>query len=164
MAGKINVLLLGAGKIGGAIVEYLAGSGDYLVAVADQDELALRLMAREDVGRMQVNVTDASALAKAVSGTNMVLSALPFYLNAAVAEAARNAGAHYFDLTEDVETTRAVRRIAVGAEHRVRAAMRARTGLYFYCRLRSHQEIRQPSQRPYARGSAAAVPDKRPQI
>ena len=53
MAGKINVLLLGAGKIGGAIVEYLAGSGDYLVAVADQDELALRLMAREDVGRMQ---------------------------------------------------------------------------------------------------------------
>ena len=41
MAGKINVLLLGAGKIGGAIVEYLAGSGDYLVAVADQDELAL---------------------------------------------------------------------------------------------------------------------------
>ena len=29
MAGKINVLLLGAGKIGGAIVEYLAGSGDY---------------------------------------------------------------------------------------------------------------------------------------
>ena len=86
MAGKTKVLLLGAGKIGGAIVEYLAGSGDYLVTVADQDEMALRLMTREDVGRMQVNVTDASALAKALSGTDMVLSALPFYLNAAVAE------------------------------------------------------------------------------
>ena len=45
-------------------------------------------MAREDVGRMQVNVTDASALAKAASGTNMVLCALPFYLNPAGREAA----------------------------------------------------------------------------
>jgi saccharopine dehydrogenase-like NADP-dependent oxidoreductase len=116
MAGKTKVLLLGAGKIGCAIIEYLAGSGDYLVTVADQDEMALRLMAREDVGRMQLNVTDAAALAKALAGTDMVLSALPFYLNAAVAAAARNAGAHYFDLTEDVETTRAVRRIAEGAE------------------------------------------------
>ena len=116
MAGKTKVLLLGAGKIGGAIVEYLAGTGDYLVTVADQDEAALRLMAREDVGRMQVDVTDPAALGKALPGMEMVLSALPFYLNAGVAEAARKAGAHYFDLTEDVETTRAVRHIAEGAE------------------------------------------------
>jgi len=34
----------------------------------------------------------------------------------AVAEAARNAGTHYFDLTEDVAVTRAVRRLAEGAE------------------------------------------------
>jgi saccharopine dehydrogenase-like NADP-dependent oxidoreductase len=115
MAGKTRLLLLGAGKIGGAIVEYLVGSGDYAVTVADQDEAALALM-REDAGRMAVDVTDRAALEKAVSGMDMVLSALPYYLNIAVAEAARAAGAHYFDLTEDVETTRAVRRIAEGAD------------------------------------------------
>jgi saccharopine dehydrogenase-like NADP-dependent oxidoreductase len=116
MAAKTKLLLLGAGKIGGAIVEYLAGSGDYLVTVADQDEAALAMMQREDIGRMVVDVTDRAALAKSVEGMDMVLSALPFYLNVAVAEAARAAGAHYFDLTEDVETTRAVRRIAEGAD------------------------------------------------
>jgi saccharopine dehydrogenase-like NADP-dependent oxidoreductase len=116
MGAKTKLLLLGAGKIGGAIVEYLAGSGDYLVTVADQDEAALAQMAREDVGRMVVDVTDRGALGKAVGGMDMVLSALPFYLNVAVAEAARAAVAHYFDLTEDVETTRAVKRIAEGAD------------------------------------------------
>ena len=44
-----------------------------------------------------------------------VISSLPYYCNVAVAEAARRAGIHYFDLTEDVEVTRAVRRIAEGA-------------------------------------------------
>jgi len=44
-----------------------------------------------------------------------VISSLPFYCNVAVAEAARRAHTHYFDLTEDVEVTRAVRTIAVGA-------------------------------------------------
>ena len=44
-----------------------------------------------------------------------VISSLPYYCNVAVAEAARRAGIHYFDLTEDVEVTRAVRRISAGA-------------------------------------------------
>ena len=44
-----------------------------------------------------------------------VISSLPYYCNPAVAKAARKGNAHYFDLTEDVEVTRAVRRIARGA-------------------------------------------------
>ena len=47
--------------------------------------------------------------------TDAVVSSLPFYCNVGVAQAAREAGAHYFDLTEDVEVTREVRRIAAGA-------------------------------------------------
>jgi saccharopine dehydrogenase-like NADP-dependent oxidoreductase len=45
-----------------------------------------------------------------------VISSLPYYCNVAVAEAARDAGAHYFDLTEDVAVTRAVRELAAGAD------------------------------------------------
>jgi saccharopine dehydrogenase-like NADP-dependent oxidoreductase len=51
-----------------------------------------------------------------MEGREAVVSALPFYLNVRVAEAARAAGLHYFDLTEDVETTRAVKTVAGGAD------------------------------------------------
>ena len=44
-----------------------------------------------------------------------VISSLPFYCNPGVAKVARDAGMHYFDLTEDVEVTRAVRATAEGA-------------------------------------------------
>ncbi len=40
------------------------------------------------------------------------ISALPFFLNPGVAQVCADVGAHYFDLTEDVETTRAVKAIA----------------------------------------------------
>jgi saccharopine dehydrogenase-like NADP-dependent oxidoreductase len=45
----------------------------------------------------------------------MVLSAAPFHLTTSVAAAARKAGAHYFDLTEDRASSRAVRELAVDA-------------------------------------------------
>ena len=38
-----------------------------------------------------------------------LISSLPYYCNVGVAEAARQTGCHYFDLTEDVAVTRAVR-------------------------------------------------------
>ena len=41
-----------------------------------------------------------------------------------MAEAARSAGTHYFDLTEDVEVTRAVRAIADGRDAGLRAPVR----------------------------------------
>ena len=45
-----------------------------------------------------------------------VISGLPYYCNIGVAEVARKETLHYFDLTEDVEVTRAVRKLAKGAE------------------------------------------------
>ena len=64
-----------------------------------------------------VDASDRGALDRwlAKAGAQAVISGLPYYCNVAVAEAARAAGVHYFDLTEDVEVTRAVRRIADGA-------------------------------------------------
>ena len=49
-----------------------------------------------------------------MTGKDAVISALPFYLNEEVASSARDLGLHYFDLTEDVETTRHVQRIEQG--------------------------------------------------
>ena len=111
-----RILLLGAGKIGAAIVELLGTSGDYALTVGDHDEGLLAQLPSKDAARESLDVTDAAALRRVMDGKDAVVSALPYYLNTAVAEAARETGLHYFDLTEDVETTRAVAAISDGAE------------------------------------------------
>jgi saccharopine dehydrogenase-like NADP-dependent oxidoreductase len=64
-----------------------------------------------------LDASNAAALAShlAAHPVDAVISSLPFHCNVAVAQAARKAQIHYFDLTEDVEVTRAVRAIAAGA-------------------------------------------------
>ena len=51
-----------------------------------------------------------------MKGRDAVISALPFRFDVAVAQAAREQGLHYFDLTEDVETAHAICDIAHGAK------------------------------------------------
>ena len=110
-----NVLLVGGGKIGVAITEFLSGSGDYRLTVADRDAQSLALLPEKNVSRRQVEIGDAASFAKVVDGHDIVLSATPFHLTATVAEAAKRAHAHYLDLTEDVESTRLIRKLAQGA-------------------------------------------------
>jgi saccharopine dehydrogenase-like NADP-dependent oxidoreductase len=110
-----RILLLGAGKIGAAIAELLRGCGDYDLLIADREEELLNAVPRNDIRRAVVDVEDANALAPLMNDRDAVVSALPYYLNVTVAQLAREAGLHYFDLTEDVETTRAVKEIATGA-------------------------------------------------
>jgi len=111
-----DVLLVGGGKIGAMIVELLAGSGDYRVTVADHDPAALAKVAtRDNVDTLRLDVTEGAALQAALAGKFAVLSAVPFSLTRHVADGAAAARVHYFDLTEDVETTRHVATLAEGA-------------------------------------------------
>jgi len=117
-----RVLILGAGKIGALISGLLAESGSYRVNLADVDGAAAEAVVRAhgagSLTSFAFDASNATALARhlAEQPVDAVISSLPFYCNVAVAEAARKARTHYFDLTEDVEVTRAVRTIAVGAE------------------------------------------------
>ena len=118
-----KVLILGAGKIGSLICGLLAESGDYDVHVADVSAGVARSVV--DAHRLDnlhshgIDARDPTALAAQLRAhpVEAVISSLPFYCNVAVAEAAKAAGAHYFDLTEDVAVTRAVRKLADGADH-----------------------------------------------
>jgi saccharopine dehydrogenase-like NADP-dependent oxidoreductase len=116
-----TVLILGAGKIGSLISGLVAESGDYSVQVADvSEEVARSVVTAHGLPNMEAFSVDArekSALAAHLARhrVDAVISSLPFYCNVGVAEAARVAGAHYFDLTEDVEVTRGVRALAEGA-------------------------------------------------
>jgi saccharopine dehydrogenase-like NADP-dependent oxidoreductase len=109
-----NVLLLGAGNIGVAIAELLTRSGDYVVTVADRDEQRLSGMPA-GVPTQVLDVSDRGALKRALSNTDAVISACPYFLNVPIAECARECGVHYFDLTEDVTTANRVRELAEGA-------------------------------------------------
>jgi saccharopine dehydrogenase-like NADP-dependent oxidoreductase len=111
-----RIIVLGGGKIGAAIVELLGSSGDYDLTIADKDEAILGLLHRHDAERRVLDVEDDAALRTLMTKGDAVISALPYFLNVRVAEAARECGLHYFDLTEDVETTRRVHEIAKGAE------------------------------------------------
>lgn len=116
-----RVLILGAGKIGALISGLLAESCSYEVHLGDVSPAAARTVVdAHGLARLHAHVVDA-ANGEALDAqlqrhpVDAVISSLPFYCNVGVAEAARRAGIHYFDLTEDVEVTRAVRRIAQGA-------------------------------------------------
>ena len=108
-----RILLLGAGKIGSAIAQFLSNTGEYDVLVGDADEASLQRIERTALVRtQQLSAADPDALRRALQGRDAVVSALSFALNPGVAQAALDAGASYFDLTEDRETTAAIRRIA----------------------------------------------------
>ncbi len=116
-----RVLILGAGKIGALISGLLAESGSYKVDLGDVDEAAAEVVVRahgaSSLVPFTLDATDARALARQLGAhpVEAVISSLPYYCNLGVAEAARKAGTHYFDLTEDVEVTRSVRAVAAGA-------------------------------------------------
>lgn len=112
---KTKVLLLGAGKIGRAITWFLSGSGDYELTVADYSQEALeKISDRFDGPTRQVDATNREQLSEAMTDQRIVISALSYSFNPLVAEVALSTGTSYFDLTEDVETTRKVK--AIGAQ------------------------------------------------
>ena len=116
-----KVLVLGAGKIGALISGLLSESGSWEVQLADQDPGAAQGVvaahSSPNLHGLALDATDVAALQAhlAAQPVDAVISSLPYYCNPTVAQAARRANIHYFDLTEDVEVTRDVRATAQGA-------------------------------------------------
>src|ERR1051326_9557809 len=89
-----KVLLVGGGKIGIAITEFLSQTGDYHVTVLHRDAATLSRMPQKNVELRQREITEPEEFAHEVEGQDIVLSATPFHLTSTVAEAAKIAGAH----------------------------------------------------------------------
>jgi saccharopine dehydrogenase-like NADP-dependent oxidoreductase len=110
-----SILVVGAGKIGATIADMLHATGDYAVTVADRSAEALEAIGGRGIATIDLDIADAVALQTALKGRYAVLSAAPYHLTGHIAQAARLADVHYFDLTEDVATTRMVKELAEGA-------------------------------------------------
>src|SRR5262245_32382313 len=111
-----DIVVIGAGKIGSTIARVLSRSGDYSVTVADRSAAQFAEIEPHKAVRMvKMDITDGAALKALLAGRFAVLSAAPYQLTKAIAEAAAAAKVHYLDLTEDVESTRHVKQIAAEA-------------------------------------------------
>ncbi len=111
-----SIVIVGAGKIGSMIAQLLAGCGDYAVTVIDRSAQQLcRLETAASVTTIAADITRGSELQGILKGKFAVLSAAPYHATRLIAEAAKAAGAHYLDLTEDVASTRTVKQLAAGA-------------------------------------------------
>ena len=110
------ITIVGAGRIGSMIADLLGGCGDYQVEVIDQSQDQLdRLETGAPVAKRLLDLSTGKGLKEALAGKFAVLSAAPYHLTTRIAEAAKAAGAHYLDLTEDVASTRHVKQLAEGA-------------------------------------------------
>ena len=112
----MRITLLGAGHIGHTIAHLLSHSGDYEVTVVDRSAEALAKLHGMPLEVRVVDTANAQALRAALRGQQAVINALPYHLATLAATAARDAGCHYFDLTEDVAATRAIQQLAAGAD------------------------------------------------
>ncbi|MBT6095922.1 MAG: L-lysine dehydrogenase [Rhodospirillaceae bacterium] len=102
-----TVAVLGLGKVGKLAATLLHEAGFQVVGF-DSRELRAPL----PFATQRLDISSADALAPAMASSQAVLSCLPYHLNRQVAEVAHGLGIHYFDLTEDVPTTQAIRELA----------------------------------------------------
>jgi saccharopine dehydrogenase-like NADP-dependent oxidoreductase len=103
-----KILVLGLGKVGSLVGVLL--NKQFSVTGLDKESPHYSFELPFPV--INGDVSDAAFLDETFKKYDAVVSALPYFLNNGVAEAAHRAGIHYFDLTEDVETTRFIRNLA----------------------------------------------------
>lgn len=105
-----QILVLGAGKIGTTLADMLTDLYEVPVTLADVQPPAPH--SDPLLRHLQLDVQDDAALTTALVAHSLVINALPFFCAARVATTAAQRGVHYFDLTEDVAATHAIRALA----------------------------------------------------
>lgn len=117
-----EVLVIGAGKIGTLVATLLQNSNDYQVTLADENpDLAMALMQVQKRDVIPVQYLDAlnvDAVKKIVADNQIktVVSCLPYFCTEKLATIAKELSLNYFDLTEDVKTTEAVKLLSQNSD------------------------------------------------
>ena len=107
-----KILVMGLGKVGSLVGVLLSKS--FEVSGLDKDAPHYDFELPFPV--IKGDVTDQQFLDETLKDFDAVVSALPYFLNLQVAQTAHQIGIHYFDLTEDVETTNAIREMSKTAK------------------------------------------------
>lgn len=105
-----SVLVIGLGRVGSLAATLLKSNGFQVTGFDTSPEEGFPFQV------ITGSVADEATLEKAIAGHDATLTCLPFHLNLAVAKKVHQAGRHYFDLTEDVPTTTAIREMSESAK------------------------------------------------
>ena len=100
-----KILVLGLGKVGSLVGVLLSKKFD--VTGLDQKKPHYNYSLPFEV--IEGDVSDVKRMSETMSRFDSVVSALPYFLNKDIAKIAHDKGLHYFDLTEDVDTTNYIR-------------------------------------------------------
>ena len=113
-----ELVILGAGKIGRMVCHFMSHSGTYKVRIGDASQAAIDHIKKEfeTVDGQVVDFSDGDSLDAILKGAWAVISCAPYHCNPLIAERAKEHGVHYFDLTEDVEVTSQVKKLAEGSK------------------------------------------------
>lgn len=111
-ATKPKVVLIGLGRIGAYIARMLHDSGKYRVLGADINAELCALSSWP----FETQAIQPGHYDEVLAGAQAVVSASGFSENPNIAKAALKAGCSYFDLTEDVACTQAIKAISAQAE------------------------------------------------
>lgn len=106
-----KVLTLGLGKVGTLVGVLLSEQFEVTGMDKQQPHYPYALPFKVITG----DVTDDELMRKLIGDHDAVVSALPYFLNKTIALIAQQTGSHYFDLTEDVETTAYIRELSKDA-------------------------------------------------
>ena len=105
-----NILVFGMGKVGSLVATLL--HKNYNVTGFDQHAQKGQFKFKV----IQGDVTDLKLLEELIKKQDAVVSCMPYNLNLPIAKIAFKNNKHYFDLTEDVPTTNAIRKMAKTAK------------------------------------------------
>ena len=111
-----KITIIGGGKIGATVAFMLHQDNRFEVTLSDQNPALLAASSKEGIRTVVADVQNEKELYALLDPSDMVLSACPYFLNVQIAKAAKRTLTHYFDLTEDVRTTNAIKEIAQSAE------------------------------------------------
>lgn len=106
-----NPLIIGLGGVGGLLSILLKEAGMNVTAMDQRKPSKMP----EGINFVAGDVQDGKFLTATLQNHDAVISCLPFHLTLALAEAAYKANIPYFDPTEDVKTTEAVRKLGQSA-------------------------------------------------
>lgn len=114
-----KIMVIGSGHIGKLVIKLLDNSNKYLIYVMDR-ELKQNKTSNftKNVKLFNYDIHDREKCIKLFTESKIetVVSCLPFSENIYVAQIAKELNLNYFDLTEDVENTEAVKKLSVGSK------------------------------------------------
>lgn len=114
---KHNVLVVGAGRLGSAIIRRLLASENYAVSVADPSYETLQKYRSLGLEGLEPNGTQyRSVLGNTLKRMSAVICAAPHFVAPEVAKVAKESGCHYLDVSESLATRAQIAELAEGAQ------------------------------------------------